>query len=230
MGQMTSAFAHELNQPLAAISNYAKAASRTLARIENPEAAKARELLDKAAGQTIRAGQIISRLRDFVEKGDTNRAPENVTVLIEEALGLALVGTADTGVAVKVRIDPGLPPIMVDKIQIQQVILNLVRNSIEAMQSVSRRDLTVVAHEDASFVQVHVSDTGPGLAPEVAERLFQPFVTTKATGMGIGLSICRSIVDAHGGRLWATPNEGGGLSFRFRVPIGTASEETTHGK
>ena len=116
---------------------------------------------------------------------------------------------------------------MADKIQIQQVILNLVRNSIEAMQSVPRRELTIVASEDGDFIQVHVSDTGPGLAPEVADRLFQPFVTTKEAGMGIGLSICRSIIDAHGGRLWATPNEGGGLSFRFRLPIGGAGEETT---
>jgi two-component system sensor kinase FixL len=226
MGQMASALAHELNQPLAAITNYAKAARRTLDKVEGAEPLRARELLDKTAAQALRAGEIIRRLREFTEKADSNRTRENVNGLIEEAIGLGIVGTAEADVKIRVELYPELPPIFVDKIQVQQVVLNLVRNSIEAMVGWPRRELTISTAPDADFILITISDTGPGLAPEVQEKLFQPFVTTKTQGMGIGLSICRSIIDAHGGRLWATPNEGGGVAFRFRLPAGGES----HGK
>lgn len=210
MGEMASALAHELNQPLTAIVNYMKAAQRTLASGDVAQIARAQELMEKAAGQTTRAGQIIRRLRDFIERRETNRSQENLNKVVEEALALGLVGVANTNVRVGIDLGPGLQPVLVDKIQIQQVLINLIRNSVEAMQTVERRELTVAtAPGVVGFAQVSVLDTGPGLSDEVASRLFQPFVTTKATGMGIGLTISQSIVEAHGGRIWAASNGGG---------------------
>ncbi|MDO8290303.1 MAG: PAS domain S-box protein [Parvibaculum sp.] len=219
MGQMASALAHELNQPLSANMNYVKAARRTIDGIRMPEIARAMELLDKAGAQTARAGQIIRRLRDFIEKGQSTRTCENLNEVVEEALALGLVGAADANVKVTVNLQAELPPVPMDKIQIQQVILNLVRNSVEAMQAVARRELLIrTMTEGGDSVMVDVVDSGPGLSPEVEQKLFQPFTTTKETGMGIGLSICRSIIEAHGGELWATANREGGVTFSFRLP------------
>lgn len=224
MGQMASALAHELNQPLAATANYVNTARRIAARDDHPESALLVELLGKAANQTLRAGQIIRRLREFTEKAASARNEESLNAVVEEAISLGLVGSADTAVTVHKEFAPNLPPIALDRIQIQQVVLNLIRNAIEAMQNSERRELTVRTVIDDDFVQVQVSDTGPGLSPEIVAKLFQPFVTTKQTGMGIGLSICRSIIDAHRGRLWMTPNDGGGVTFRFRLPIASPED------
>lgn len=219
MGQMASALAHELNQPLTAIMNYVKAAARTMSTIEGPQVEKAREWMEKATNQTARAGQIIRHLRDFIEKRESSRTYENLNKVVEEAIALGLVGSADTNVKVHLELDPGITPNLIDKVQIQQVLINLIRNSVEAMQSVTRRELRILTSADVEgSIEVAVSDTGPGLSEEVASRLFQPFVTTKEKGMGIGLTICQSIVEAHNGRLWATPNEDGGVEFRFRLP------------
>ncbi|MCE9650083.1 MAG: PAS domain S-box protein [Parvibaculum sp.] len=219
MGQMASALAHELNQPLAANMNYVKAARRTIEGVDAPEVVRATEFLDKASAQTARAGQIIRRLRNFIEKGESNRTQENLNKVVEEAVALGLVGAAEANVKVRLELHAALPLISVDKIQIQQVVLNLVRNSFEAMQSVVRRELIVTTAMDGpDAVLVTVCDTGPGLSPEIAEKLFQPFMTTKETGMGIGLSICRSIIESHDGELWATPNAGDGVTFNFRLP------------
>ncbi len=220
MGQMASALAHELNQPLTAIMNYVKAARRTIEAEGGPMVAKAVELIDKASAQTIRAGQIIRHLRDFIEKRETGRSQESLNKLLEEAVSLGFMGAADTNVQVQLALDPALESILIDKVQLQQVMINLIRNAVEAMQATERRALMVSsAQAGGNFVEVAVIDTGPGLAPEVTSRLFQPFVTTKDKGMGIGLSICQSIIEAHGGRIWAEPNEGGGTAFRFRLPI-----------
>ena len=219
MGQMTSSLAHELNQPLAAIMNYLSAAGRTLSRMEAPEAARVRDLVQKASDQSARAGQIIRHLRDFVEKRDHNRSEEDINRLVEEAVDFALLGSDDLDVKVDIEFEDGLPPVFADRIQIQQVILNLARNAVEAMQECSLRRLSVTtSRHDEDFIRTSIADTGPGLAPEVAENLFKPFITTKEKGMGIGLSICWSIVDAHGGELWAEKNESGGTSFHFRLP------------
>jgi two-component system sensor kinase FixL len=219
MGQMASALAHELNQPLTAIMNYVKAATRTMSAIEGPQVEKAREWMDKAAAQTARAGQIIRHLRSFIEKRESSQTYENLNKVVEEAIALGLVGSADANVRVHLELDPAVTPILIDKVQVQQVLINLIRNSIEAMQSVTRRELTVqTAPESDGSVEVTVSDTGPGLAEEVAARLFQPFVTTKEKGMGIGLTICQSIIEAHNGRIWATSRDGGGVEFHFRLP------------
>lgn len=220
MGQMASALAHELNQPLSANMNYVKAARRTIdSGSDAPEILRALDLLDKAGAQTARAGQIIRRLRDFIEKGQSNRSHENLNTVVEEAIALGLVGAADANVKVSVELQANLPAVPMDKIQIQQVVLNLIRNSVEAMESVKRREMTIATGTDGSgALLVTVADTGPGLAPEVVEKLFQPFTTTKKTGMGIGLSICRSIIELHGGELWAEPNADGGVTFSFRLP------------
>jgi two-component system sensor kinase FixL len=219
MGQMSSALAHELNQPLTAILSYANAASK-MAGMPGIAPTELKETLAKLAEQTTRAGEIIRRLRAFVEKREPNRTRENLNKLVDESVRLGLVGVRDAGVQVRVQLDPEVSDAIIDRIEIQQVLVNLMRNAVEAMQGSPRRELVVSTNRDnEDFVSVSVSDTGPGLAPEVAKRLFQPFVSTKAQGMGMGLNICRTIIEAHGGRLWADSNPGGGTTFRFRVPM-----------
>jgi two-component system, LuxR family, sensor kinase FixL len=219
MGQMASALAHELNQPLTAIMNYVKAATRTMSALEGPQIEKAREWMEKATNQTARAGQIIRHLRDFIEKRESSQTYENLNKVVEEAIALGLVGSADTNVKVHLELDPSISPNLIDKVQIQQVLINLIRNAIEAMHDSPRRHLTIRTEAEEDAIEVGVSDTGPGLSEEVAARLFQPFVTTKEKGMGIGLSICQSIIEAHNGRIWATSNQDGGVEFRFRLPV-----------
>jgi two-component system sensor kinase FixL len=219
MGQMTAAIAHELNQPLTAVLNYINAARRTAGSLLDPQGLRIVELIDKAANQTSRAGQIIRQLRDFVEKRESARNALSLNTVVEEAIALAAIGSADANVKTILELAPGLPPVLIDKIQVQQVIINLVRNSVEAMQHVVRRELKIKTEENSEGgVEVIISDTGPGLPPQIASKLFHPFVTTKEKGMGIGLSICSSIVEAHGGRIWTSQAEGGGTTFHFSLP------------
>jgi two-component system sensor kinase FixL len=226
MGEMASALAHELNQPLTAIINYAQTARALVERRPGESASSLISLLDKAIQQASRAGQIIRRLRLLIAKGETDRTLEDINAVAEEASALALVGTKGKGIAARRALEPGLPPVLIDKIQIHQVITNLIRNSVDALASVARREIVVSTRRAGKdSVEIAVADTGPGLASEVADRLFQPFVTTKPGGLGIGLSICRSIVKAHGGRLWASDNPGGGTVFRVSLPIAEASGE-----
>ena len=224
MGQMASALAHELNQPLTAVINYAQASRRLASAGGTPD--QLESVLEKTVAQANRAGQIIRRLRDFLEKGDTERRLEVISRVVEEAIALALVGAKDIGVRVRLDIAHELPDVMMDRIQIQQVLLNLVRNAIEAMEHSDRRELALVTRLTAEdTVETAVIDTGPGLAPEVAANLFQPFVSTKAKGMGLGLSICRTIIEAHGGRLTAEANPDGGTVFRFTLPCPNPSDD-----
>src|SRR5215475_9602785 len=218
MGEMASSLAHELNQPLSAITSYLRGAS-TLLKREQIDKDRIREALDRSADQALRAGDVIKRLREFVAKGETEHTIENPATLLEEAAALALVGAREQGVRVSLRCDRDLPDILVDKIQIQQVALNLIRNAIEAMETTSRRELTIAVARRGEFAHFSVADTGSGIAPEIAQQLFQPFVTSKANGMGVGLSICRTIIEAHGGRITAGPNEGGGTVFEFTIPF-----------
>ena len=218
MGEMASSLAHELNQPLSAIASYMKG-SVTLLETPDPDLAKLRGALDRAGDQALRAGDIIKRLREFVAKGETEHTLEDPARLMEEASALALVGVKDQDVRVDLRLARDIGRVIVDKIQIQQVALNLIRNAIDAMVDAPRRQLEIrVRGDDLRTIRISVADTGPGLDPEVRERLFQPFVTTKVTGMGVGLSICRTIVEAHGGRIWAEDNKGGGAVFSFTLP------------
>ena len=220
MGQLTSALAHELNQPLTAIMNYLNTARRGLGACDDPAAARANAILEKAVVQTIRAGQIIRRLREFVEKKAPNHTLGDLNASVEEAIALGVVGAAERRIEVRTRLARGLSPLLFDKIQIQQVVVNLLRNAIEALEKSERREIVVTtAMTDDDFVEIGVADSGPGVDPEMMSHLFEPFATNKAGGMGMGLNICRSIVETHGGRLWASPNPGGGALFRFRLPI-----------
>lgn len=226
MGEMASALAHELNQPLGAIVNYLSGARMVLER-DVAAAPRALEAMDKAAEQALRAGDIIRRLRDFLSRGEGERSVETLSRVVQEACTLAMVGTKEDAIHFDYRFDAAAERVLIDRVQIQQVILNLVRNALDAMRGQSgRRELTVAtAAAGEAMAQVSVIDTGPGLDPAVAERLFQPFVTTKAQGMGVGLSISRSIVEAHGGRIWTEPNPGGGAIFRFTVRLANEGGE-----
>jgi two-component system sensor kinase FixL len=218
MGQMASALAHELNQPLSAIVSYMKGSRRLLESGAEDRSGLLRDAMDKAGDQALRAGQIIRRLREFVGRGDSERRVESVKKLIEEASALALVGTKDQGVRVRFQFDPAVDLVFVDKVQIQQVLLNLFRNAVEAMEASQRRELVIsTAAGNDDTVAVSVVDTGAGIAPELMSQLFQPFVTNKRHGMGVGLSICRTIVEAHGGQITVEPNPAGGTIFRFTV-------------
>ena len=225
MGEMASALAHELNQPLSAIANYMKGSRRLLENSADERATQVREAMDKAGAQALRAGEIIRRLRDFVARGESERRVEDVKKLVEEASALALVGAKDKGVRVQFQFDPSVDYVLADKVQVQQVLLNLMRNAIEAMEDSDRRELIVsTAAAPESHVAISVADTGPGIAPEISEQLFQPFVTTKRQGMGVGLSISRTIIEAHGGSIAARPNPGGGTIFRLTLPAVTKEE------
>jgi two-component system sensor kinase FixL len=217
MGEMASTLAHELNQPLSAIANYMRGSRRLLENSSDENSAMLRDAMDKAAEQAVRAGQIIRRLRDFVARGESERRVESVRKLIEEASALALVGAKDQGVRVRFQFDPAVDLVLADKVQIQQVLLNLIRNAIEAMEASDKRELVIAAIATDDSVTISVADTGPGIAPEMTSQLFQPFVTTKRHGMGVGLSISRTIIDGHGGQIWADPNPGGGTVFRFTL-------------
>jgi two-component system sensor kinase FixL len=222
MGEMASTLAHELNQPLSAISNYLKGSTRLIADRIDEDSMLLKDALSKAGEQAVRAGQIIRRLRDFVSRGETERRVESLTKLIEEANALALVGIKDHEVHVEFTLDPAADRVLADKVQIQQVLLNLMRNAVEAMMDVERRNLTIVSEPAPDdMVLLRIIDTGPGIPSEVANHLFNPFFTTKPHGMGVGLSICRTIIESHGGKIWSEPNEGAGTVFSFTLPAVT---------
>lgn len=224
MGQMGSALAHELNQPLTAIAVYLRACSRMLETLGASGTERVNEALDKAAAQADRAGQIIRRLRQFTEKRETERGEEDINKVVEEASTLALVGVKDMGVVVRIEHGSDAVPAVVDKIQIQQVVVNLVRNAVEAMAQSEERTLTVSVKRADGMVVVRVADTGTGLSPEVAERLFKPFVTTKAKGMGVGLSICHRIIEVHHGWIEVEATGAGGTTFAFALPLASVRE------
>ena len=226
MGEMASGMAHELNQPLTAVMNYVQASRRTLESAGGGASDKVAEYMDKAVAQAARAGEIIRGLRKFVEKGEADRSFEDINVIVEEASRLALAGSAVEGIVFDTGLADELPFVLVDKIQIQQVVFNLVRNAVEALADSEDRNLTVETKPlEEGSIEVAVRDSGPGLSEEISGRLFQSFVTSKPDGMGVGLSICRSILEDHGGRLWAETNRGRGMTFRFTLPILPADDE-----
>ena len=218
LGEMSSALAHELNQPLAAIGNYLNGLRRMTRSGNAPNAAMLDDILDKAAEQALRAGDIIRRLRSFASRGEAERRVESLSRLIIEAGALAFIGAKEQAVRVSTNLDPSIDLVLADRVQIQQVLLNLIRNSMEAMANAPVRILEIrsVAQPD-DMVCISVADTGSGISDAVAAQLFQPFVTTKETGMGVGLSICRTIVESHGGRIWAENTPQGGAMFAFTL-------------
>ncbi len=229
LGEMASTLAHELNQPLSAIANYVQGCRRMLEKLDDEHAGRLRGALDETARQAIRAGDIIRHLREFVTRGETDKAPEDIKQLVEEAGALALVGSRERGIKSVFEFGADSGMVLADGVQIQQVLINLMRNAMEAMRDSPRRELVVRTRplpDDRMLVEVE--DTGPGISEEVAERLFQPFVTSKPGGMGIGLSISKRIIESHGGELTMHRNQAGGATFSFTLPILTEAAVELH--
>jgi len=226
MGALATAIAHELNQPLTSIANYVETVEELLVDPDAGTLGIVRDALRQCAADSMRAGQIVRRLRDFISRGETEHRVESLERVINEASALALVGAGDRGVEVEVKLDPPIDRVFIDRIQVQQVIFNLVRNAVEAMAESPVRRLRIAAKPVADHqVQLSIEDSGPGLPPEVAERLFQPFLSTKADGMGVGLSICHTIITGHGGRIWAEPSSLGGTAFHFTLGDASGGED-----
>jgi len=219
LGEMASTLAHELNQPLSAIANYVQGCRRMLERLDDELAGRMRGALDEAAKQALRAGDIIRHLREFVTHGETDKGREDINHLLEEAGALALVGSRERGIKSVFEFGAESSIVVADRVQIQQVLINLMRNAMEAMRDSEVKELVVrTLQVSPDWLRVEVADTGPGISDEVAPRLFQPFVTTKANGMGIGLSISRRIIESHGGELSVSRNAAGGATFAFTLP------------
>lgn len=218
VGTLASALAHELNQPLTAIANYISAGRDMIEGDPQNNREMLHVALEEAASEAVRAGQIVRRLRDFVARGELDTRVLPLANLINDAAVLGLVGARESGVSWSIDIEPGIGSVLADRVQIQQVVINIMRNAIEAMESSLIRELRITARAiDSKTVEVSVADSGPGIDPAVQEQLFKPFTSTKGRGMGMGLSICRSIVEAHGGSLLAEPGETGGTVFRFTL-------------
>jgi C4-dicarboxylate-specific signal transduction histidine kinase len=223
-GEMTSLLAHELNQPLAAIANYNTGCVNRL-RSGNWQPRELLEAIEKSVFQARRAGNIIQRVRDFLRKREPDLAPCDLATVIAEVSAMTSADTRRSHVNLRLSLERGLPPAMADDIMIKQVVLNLIRNGIESMQGTpeASRDLQVRLSADSrEELHVEVADRGCGLPAELAADPVKPFFTTKSYGMGMGLQICRSIIAMHGGRLWATPNAGGGTVFHFTLAVARA--------
>jgi PAS domain S-box-containing protein len=219
MGQLAASIAHEVNQPIGAVRNNAHAALRFLAG-DPPDLAEVREALECVVSDTYRAGDILGGIRDQIKKAPPRKGRVDLSEAVEEVIALARGELLNNHVAVHTRLAPGLPAVHGDRVQLQQVMLNLIVNAIEAMASIDEdaRELAVSTASSPEGLLVAVADSGPGVAAEDRERIFGSFFTTKAAGVGIGLSICRSIIEAHGGRLWADAHPPHGAVFRFTLP------------
>ena len=219
VGTLASALAHELNQPLTAIANYMSAGRDLVEDFKPDTAGMLREALDESVKEALRAGQIVRRLRDFVSKGEIDTQILPLSKLINDATTLGLVGAREKGVSWSIEIEPGIDNVLADRVQIQQVMVNLMRNAIEAMEGVAIKNLAILARPSGDeFVEISVADTGHGVPDDLISQLFQPFISTKAQGMGLGLSICRTIIEAHGGHLAVESHRNGGTIFTFTLP------------
>jgi two-component system sensor kinase FixL len=216
MGAMASTLAHELNQPITAVANYVEAVRDLLAKPDPEDLPMIREALNDAAGEAMRAGHIVRRLRDFVARGEVEKTVEDLGALVHGAAALGLMGVREDQLEIVYALDEAAAPVLVDKVQIQQVLINLARNAVEAMVGLAEPRLWFSSHDlGDGFIRVTVADNGPGVSPAFVEQLFTAFVSTKREGMGLGLSICRTIVEANGGRIWHEPRPGGGAQFHF---------------
>ena len=219
LGAMSSVLAHELNQPLTAIAGFVEASSELIDQGEGKVSDRIRKYIDNAVAQTHRAGSVLRRLREFTQDGVGQRSTENINAIIEEACAFASLGTATEEIDASMNLAADLPSVWIDSIQIQQVILNLVRNSIDALSDLEDGAITISTTHRGDMVEVAVSDNGPGVAPEIRSGLFEPFLSTKPDGTGIGLNICRTIIEAHGGKISLDPESRNGTTFRFTVPV-----------
>lgn len=226
--EAASLFAHELAQPLTAIATYVEACRRTLEACRTTVPDKAFECIEKAARESARAGQLIGRLRSLVEQSRPERRPTNVLELIEQTCIASRETIDGHHVDVRLEVEPALPDVPIDAAQVQLVLTNLVRNAVEAMETAARRQVMVKAARVApGIVQVSVIDSGPGLDAETAARLFQPLASRKRGGLGIGLAICRAVIAAHGGRIWADARRRDGAAFHFTLPFGETVDDET---
>jgi two-component system sensor kinase FixL len=198
-------FAHELNQPLAAVVNYIRAGQAFEVR-----RTRFRE-------QSLHASQIVNRVRSFVTRGETGKTVERIAAIVQAAMDVAVPGTEPHGVEISLIFDPAADLVLVDRLQIQQVLVNLICNAVQAMQDTPRRALCIASRLSGNVVEVSVTDSGAGVSMDVADRLFEPFVTTRRNGTGLGLTICHAIIEAHGGTLSYEPAQDGGSIFRFTV-------------
>jgi C4-dicarboxylate-specific signal transduction histidine kinase len=219
MGQLTASITHEVNQPITAAVTYALAARRFLSA-DPPNFREVDDALSLIVKEGNRAGEVVGRIRALIKKAPARKDAVAINDAILEIIALTCTEAANNSVSVRTQLAEGLPPVQGDRVQLQQVLLNLIINAIEAMRDVGEdeRELLVSTRNEPDGVSVEVRDSGPGFAPETIERVFEAFYTTKPDGLGMGLSICRSIIEAHGGRLWASANPPRGASFQFALP------------
>lgn len=222
VGSLAAALAHELNQPLAAITNYMGAAQELVdGDISDPE--MLRDAVSSAAEQALRAAEIVRRLRDFIARGETVQRVESLRKLVREASALALLGSGKNEIEVRVALEPAADLVFVDAIHVQQILFNLIRNALEAMETAPIKRLEILSSRmTGGMVELSISDSGSGLSPDVLANLFEPFRTTKSSGMGLGLSICRTLAEAQGGRISAGSSSAGGSRFAFTLPLAEA--------
>ncbi|MFK7886153.1 MAG: nitrogen regulation protein NR(II) [Gammaproteobacteria bacterium] len=227
LGEMTAGIAHEINQPLAAIATYADAAQRFTAQ-DTPQVEKIAYALSSIAQQARRAGDVVQRMRDLAQQTETPRALRNINHVLRDLLVLMETEARDSDAPIKLSLSDDLPAVKIDPVQIQQVVINLVRNGLEAMilRSQAEKGIRIESHAHAEGVEIVVIDHGEGVPLEKVDSIFLPFETSKPSGMGIGLSICSTIVQRHGGQLYCEPNPGGGSRFRFTLP---AAEDSAGG-
>ncbi len=226
MGTLATSIAHELNQPLTAVTNYTQASRDLLASPTPENIALVREALEETAQEALRAGQIVHRLRDFVTRGETTHQIASLQRLVKETMALALLDVSVRNTHFIERIDTTCDALLVDPVQVQQVLLNLMRNAFDAMAEMPVKQLEISsAPAGNGMVRITIADSGPGLIPEIVPQLFQPFVSTKESGMGLGLSICHTIVASHNGRIWAEQSELGGTKFHFTLPSAKLEDE-----
>ncbi|WP_430414903.1 PAS domain S-box protein [Parasphingorhabdus sp.] len=226
VGTLASALAHEINQPLSAITNYLSAARDMLDSGAELNKDSLYEALRQSTSESLRAGTIVRRLREFVSKGEINREILSIAQLVEHAMTLGLVGAYEKGIKCSIHIDPDTNHVFADRVQIQQVMINLMRNAIEAMADSPTKNLNIVVRSlPDDKVEIALSDTGSGIDPEIAGQIFDPFISTKSNGMGLGLSICRTIIEAHDGTISADANPEGGTIFRITL-LKTHKEES----
>lgn len=226
MGAMASTLAHELNQPITAVVNYVEGAREMLGKPERADTEMIVDALDDASREALRAGNILRHLRDFIARGEVEKTVEPLIPLIREAAAFGLMDATEQGIETSFDLDPAASPVLVDKVQIQQVLINLIRNAVEAMGDSAERRLSIRGAPDRpGFVRVSVSDTGGGVPPHIAAQMFSAFVSTKIKGMGLGLSICRTIIEANGGRIWMEPRNGGGTIFHFTLARARAEDD-----